>query len=66
MKIYKVTMCEVGSFINWNTVYGIAETIENAMRDALAGEDDEIELEILSVDAIAEYSFVPVAIDIAA
>ena len=66
MTIFKIKIREVGSFINWNTVYGVANSIEDAMRDALAGEPQEIELEILSVEAIAECSFAPQAIDLAA
>jgi len=67
MNIYKITLRETGSFINWNTLYGIADSMEAAMQNALEAEaQDEIELEVLSAEAIAECSFAPSVLDLAA
>lgn len=70
--IYKVTLSEVGSFINYNTYFGVADSIQDAIDQALAeesllakqaeqetGEKFEIELEATEVKAIAECGFWP-------
>jgi len=70
MKIYKVKLTESGAAIAWDTYFGIAQSIEIAMIDALrAGKglsDNEINLEVLSAELIAECSFGPVSLDLAA
>ncbi len=58
MIIFKITLREVGSFINWTTLYGVADSIEEAMQNALKSESHELfGLEVFSAEAVAECSF---------
>lgn len=70
MKIYKVKLTETGAIIAWNIHYGIAASVEDAMADALRSErelsGDEIDPEVLSVELIADCSFAPASVELAA
>ena len=63
MNIYKVKLTEQGQRILFNTYFGVAETIEDAMRYALETEQaayqDTVDLAILSAELIAECAFMP-------
>ena len=70
MNIYKVKLTEQGQAILFNTYFGVAESIEDAMRYALETEQaayqGTVALQVLSAELIAECSFLPRDIALAA